>query len=214
MHLATNPSKHLAPTDHHDLESFYWIMLWVMLPHIPYNILRDVLWGVFPVFGDGDTEPKLSALEKYQWPHCKIDRFYMPESRPRHTLMADFGRLAPEGMLQSSRVSPTHDSVGKVFKDALASPGWLDIDGSRYGGLIVDKPTRRTLRWASNHRYLPAPVVFSPNIRSSRSGAMMPSGNTGKSLRRGRATVHGGDDAELSAQDSSCEQLTRRRIAV
>ncbi|KAI0692471.1 hypothetical protein C8T65DRAFT_522545, partial [Cerioporus squamosus] len=110
---------------HHDLESFYWILVWVVLRHTVHNLPEAKAQKVF-AYGDDLT----SAGNKSEWLETIVDMIDIPDNQPLIKLLRDMAFLVIKSVgSKISKPEPmTYDDVLQLFDEALASPGWPDID--------------------------------------------------------------------------------------
>ena len=117
--------KRVVHSVQHDLESFYWVLLWVVLRHIKHNFSDADAQNIF-VFGDDD----LNAAKKRQWLDATIDRFQVEANQPLQKLLVEFGFLILKAR-GSKLVDPVpmgYKDVTKIFDTALSSPRWPEKD--------------------------------------------------------------------------------------
>ncbi|TFK88995.1 hypothetical protein K466DRAFT_546057 [Polyporus arcularius HHB13444] len=110
---------------HHDLESLYWVLVWIVLRHTVHNLSVTQAQGVF-VFGID----RQSAGMKVEWVSSQVDEFEIPGNEPLTKLLRDMALLVIKSIgTKTSKPEPlTHDAVIQLFDEALASPGWPEID--------------------------------------------------------------------------------------
>ncbi|KAI0788307.1 hypothetical protein C8Q74DRAFT_672954 [Fomes fomentarius] len=101
---------------HHDLESAYWVLLWLVLRHTEHNLGQLVCKNVF-VFGDDDK----AAAAKYLWVILHSKELVVKGNEPLTTLLLEFRSL-----LYRSADHPNpaeilnHDSVLEIFRKAIS----------------------------------------------------------------------------------------------
>ncbi|TFK79020.1 hypothetical protein K466DRAFT_606466 [Polyporus arcularius HHB13444] len=110
---------------HHDLESVYWILVWVVLRHTAHNLSRASAQGVF--FHESDFT---SAGLKNEWLQWVVDQLEIPGNEPLVKLVRDMaGLVVRSNGWKFFKPDPmTYDQVLQLFDEALASPGWPDND--------------------------------------------------------------------------------------
>ena len=110
---------------HHDLESIYWVLVFVVLRHTAHNLSMTEARSIFP-FGPDFT----SAGAKRQWIGSKVDSFDLPNNKPLVTLLREMAMLVYDQIpAKRGEATPmTHDAVIQLFNDALDSPGWPVAD--------------------------------------------------------------------------------------
>ncbi|OBZ70715.1 hypothetical protein A0H81_09148 [Grifola frondosa] len=112
----------------HDLESFYWVLIWIVLRHTAHNdpegkLARDSL------FKAGQYAGRV-ALMKLGW--LTEDSVIVEGNPPLSVLLRDFTRLCLKQFIRSKNDQDgdplTYEAVLKIFDDALASDGWPEND--------------------------------------------------------------------------------------
>ena len=107
----------------HDLESFYWVLLWVVLRHTQHPLGKGFYENIF-VRGD--------QLRKWLW---VADRDAIPgledakmlvfiDNEPLTSLVEEFRLLVKDQYLRPSEDVLTHDAVLAIFDGELAKDGW------------------------------------------------------------------------------------------
>ncbi|KAI0692480.1 hypothetical protein C8T65DRAFT_745139 [Cerioporus squamosus] len=110
---------------HHDLESFYWVLVWIILRHTAHNFPVTQAQDVF-VYGKDAHSLGMKSV----WVNSQVGRFDIPGNQPLVKLLRDMGDLVIKNY-GSKFMKPehmTHDAVIQLFDEALASPGWPEID--------------------------------------------------------------------------------------
>ncbi|KAI0363870.1 hypothetical protein BV20DRAFT_83565 [Pilatotrama ljubarskyi] len=113
---------------HHDLESFYWVLLWVVLRHTKHDHPKGqhACTQVFK-FGD-DSE---SSAMKRDW---IVDQARAPlgiaDNEPLSTLLADLSDIVGDNFPQWKRepLYLTYDRMLEKFDTALAKESWPEND--------------------------------------------------------------------------------------
>ena len=111
---------------HHDLESVYWVLVWIILRHTVHTLSMEDARAVF-VFGRDSA----SYSAKDYWIQKQVDRFDIPGNKPLVKLLRDMAMLVIQQVpakLNSKSTPMTHDAVIQLFNDALDSPGWPEAD--------------------------------------------------------------------------------------
>ena len=121
----------------HDIHSFYWVLIWVVLRHTAHNMPRRK--GAHPseacarVFKQGSSEEAADA--KRSWFYHESKFLVITGNSPLTALVNEFGAL-----LRSNRGSPDmpldYDEVLAVFDRALGRQDWPKSN---------DGPVRHTL---------------------------------------------------------------------
>ncbi|KAF9808132.1 hypothetical protein IEO21_07968 [Rhodonia placenta] len=112
----------------HDLESFYWLLFWLMLRHTQHSHPDGQKASDFYF-----KAPSESALAEYKriWliQHAPIS---VPGNHPMSKLLVDLRDLCRRNCLLSHLNNPieplTHEAMLAKFNEALASPGWPEYD--------------------------------------------------------------------------------------
>ncbi len=111
---------------HHDLESVYWILVWIILRHTRHDsrATNKACGNLFKFDSDGD-----SADAKRSWLFRK-GTIGVIDNAPLSWLIQEFTVLTYKHL--SSRdgpgVSLTHDAVLKIFDQALKRTDWPEQD--------------------------------------------------------------------------------------
>ncbi|KAI0648716.1 hypothetical protein C8Q79DRAFT_1007290 [Trametes meyenii] len=110
---------------HHDLESFYWVLLWVIVRHTAHGQSEDICNRIFKYGDDEDSaDAKRGSLERIV--------FDIPDNKPLTYLLRELTALVLEHIPTTRRnvkqTLLTYDAVLDVFNTALAMPGWPDKD--------------------------------------------------------------------------------------
>ncbi len=100
---------------HHDLESAYWVLLWLILRHTEHNRGQTVCKDVF-VFGDDSK----AAAAKLLWIILNSKELVVKGNEPLTTLLLDFQSLLSRSMghPQPAKIL-NHDSVLEIFRKAI-----------------------------------------------------------------------------------------------
>ncbi|EED84135.1 predicted protein [Postia placenta Mad-698-R] len=110
----------------HDLESFYWLLFWLMLRHTKHD----------HHYGQKTSDlyfkaPSDSALAEYKsvWLIQNMP-ILVPGNRPLSKLLVDLGDLCRRNcLLVKDPIEPlTHEAMLARFNEALASPDWPEED--------------------------------------------------------------------------------------
>ncbi|KAI0769578.1 hypothetical protein BD413DRAFT_74849 [Trametes elegans] len=110
---------------HHDLESYYWVLLWIVLRHTRHNHPkgREACAKVFPYSDDTDAVYAKSGFLSRTRPTFQVDN-----NEPLTQLLLRFGSLVKES--EDKHVRLTYDAVLSIFDDVLAMPNWPENDRS------------------------------------------------------------------------------------
>ncbi|EED84134.1 predicted protein [Postia placenta Mad-698-R] len=113
----------------HDLESFYWLLFWLMLRHTKHHPNEQKASDFY------FKAPSESALAEYKsvW-LIQNTPISVPGNRPMSKLLADLGDLCRRNCLLSHLNHPieplTHEAMLAKFNEALASPDWPEDDSA------------------------------------------------------------------------------------
>ncbi|KAI0350428.1 hypothetical protein OH77DRAFT_1431046 [Trametes cingulata] len=107
----------------HDLESFYWVLLWIVLRHTECVRVDPTLCG--RAFEDKDDAGAVAA--KRAW-LGRIVRLKIPDNEPLSELLAAFDALVYQANLRqthaTTQVPLTYRAVLDIFDAALARTDW------------------------------------------------------------------------------------------
>ena len=105
----------------HDLESFYWLLVWLVLRHTKYRhaMGQATLQTIFG--GDSPT----SFLVKRGWISDE-DELTVDGNEPFNILLRKFRELCKQSYLPAGRI--TYDDVLAIFKEALGRNDWPSND--------------------------------------------------------------------------------------
>ncbi|KAI0753843.1 hypothetical protein C8Q74DRAFT_1182164, partial [Fomes fomentarius] len=101
---------------HHDLESAYWVLLWLVLRHTEHNLGQEVCKDVFIVGNDHSA-----AAAKLYWIFCQARNLVVEGNQPLTTLLLEFVSLISRS---ARHTNPSeilnHKSVLDIFRKAIA----------------------------------------------------------------------------------------------
>jgi hypothetical protein len=113
---------------HHDLESFYWVLIWIVLRYTSHQH-KDGKNACMQLF-DHHKENILSAIKLTWLLHSQLT---IKDNKPLTTLLTQLSDLFLAQ--QSSRLHPgiplTHDTMLEAFDKALLDTGWPENDVAR-----------------------------------------------------------------------------------
>ena len=110
----------------HDLESFYWVLLWVVLRHTAHrHPAKDQ--ALPSIFTEGDDWSAAGAKAIWLGGSTKL---VIPKNKPLTKLMEKYRLLARDNWQSHHRSgkSLTYEAVEEIFVTALASKGWPTDD--------------------------------------------------------------------------------------
>ncbi|KAI0788266.1 hypothetical protein C8Q74DRAFT_1367019 [Fomes fomentarius] len=110
---------------YHDLESIYWVLVWIVLRHTAHNFSVTDAQDVF-VFGSDNR----SAASKKHWLDPLVDRFDIPGNEPFVKLLREYAVLLikNKGSKLAEPERLTYDVALELFTQVLDSPGWPECD--------------------------------------------------------------------------------------
>ncbi|KAJ7091941.1 hypothetical protein B0H15DRAFT_1021266 [Mycena belliarum] len=118
----------------HDLESFYWVLIWILLRHADHASPNGAM--ACSLLFDKDTDGDASA-NKLQWLLARRVRSNLfPSNPPLSRLVGElsviFFHQASSSTPEASGVPATHESVLAAFDRALESDDWPIVpDGAK-----------------------------------------------------------------------------------
>ncbi|KAI0648618.1 hypothetical protein C8Q79DRAFT_903294, partial [Trametes meyenii] len=114
----------------HDLESFYWVLVWIVLRHTNHDHPSGMR-ACDKVFPYGDDEDATIHKEAWinRWPAIKIHG-----NEPLSVLLDKFGQLvddATKGPRHGPQIPLTYDAILQVFDEVLTRNDWPVDDKER-----------------------------------------------------------------------------------
>ncbi|KAI0788320.1 hypothetical protein C8Q74DRAFT_1446778 [Fomes fomentarius] len=113
---------------HHDLESVYWVLLWVVLRHTKHSLGPEKCGHVFTYGNDQQAyDAKMSWIGPT--PHFdtrKSSRLVVENNEPLTTLLEKFRRLVRHQFTNGAKLD--YESVLEIFEEALKKPQWPKKD--------------------------------------------------------------------------------------
>ncbi|PIL28127.1 hypothetical protein GSI_09778 [Ganoderma sinense ZZ0214-1] len=125
LNPSPEPIIHAIP---HDLESFYWVLLWVVLRHTKHVVAsmkgKSRHETCAEVFKQGDAEE--ASKSKFFWVKFHVKYLDVTRNKPLTDLLKQFAVL-----INDDNVVLDYDQVLELFNTALASESWPDakLDG-------------------------------------------------------------------------------------
>lgn len=164
---------------YHDLESFYWVLLWVVLRHTDHkHALREKASADIFKYG----EDRLAAGQKIAWLQDESKVLGIKGNTPLTALLDKYKRLVARSVFTKEEKNRlTYEAVEKLFRDALDDNRWPVNDAAktfvlpdpRTRTVVVGLPNRKP-RTASRRSVpakqkqpVPGPAVRSGNKRKS-----------------------------------------------
>ena len=119
MSVALLWSDDIAHAICHDLEGFYWVLLWVVIRHVAHrHPLGNALCA--KVFPNSDTVAAWGR--KVEWFNMEFRHFSVPENAPLLDLIYQLAGLVQKARLRS--VELDYDTFLAAFDQALAREDW------------------------------------------------------------------------------------------
>ncbi|KAI0769593.1 hypothetical protein BD413DRAFT_477403 [Trametes elegans] len=122
-----DPDAPVVPHDtHHDLESFFWVLLWIVLRHTHHNHVdgREACSKVFKFGSDTDA-----LAGKTNWLFRRY-ALQISGNKPLSDLLEGFKNLVDKANARTEPVPLTYEAVLAVFDEALARPDWPENDAA------------------------------------------------------------------------------------
>ena len=122
--MAIDVLKHKMHERKHDLESIYWLLIWIILRHVDHDQPK---WACRDLFDVDDR--KLAAAAKVDWLGSSDLRANSNE--PLTGLLESLRILFKKqlGDKDTPRVEVAYDTLLATIDDALSLPGWPENDG-------------------------------------------------------------------------------------
>ncbi|KAI1788690.1 hypothetical protein LXA43DRAFT_1024688 [Ganoderma leucocontextum] len=105
----------------HNIHSFYWVLLWVILHHTVHNMPRTKGEACARVFKQGDSEEAAAAKRNWFWEEWEY--LAIRDNGALTALMKEFSALVRASMLPP-KTSLKYDAVLDVFDRVLARVDW------------------------------------------------------------------------------------------
>ncbi|KAH9884212.1 hypothetical protein C8Q73DRAFT_796335 [Cubamyces lactineus] len=151
-------AKAALHTYRHDLESFFWVLLWIVLRHTAHNHANGKA-ACDTFFPFGNDSQATTIKRGFLGGH----RLEITNNMPLTVLLAKFKIMVSRATIvedpllgdMNTRVPLTYDSVLEIFNEALARDDWPENDASI--PYVPDK-TRTTTLFPDDDNPQPAPV--------------------------------------------------------
>ncbi|KAJ7072011.1 hypothetical protein C8F01DRAFT_1102168, partial [Mycena amicta] len=148
-HHRNIPFQHQA---HHDIESFYWLLIWVLLRHAKHSLPDGPL--ACATFFDKERDSDAIA-QKVNWLARTSMASIFPDNPTLSTLIDELRQVIYQGQkslrLTTSVVPLTHERMISHFAAALAQDDWPRTDGA----IPFDPPSLEAGAAAMHYRPLP-----------------------------------------------------------
>ena len=108
----------------HDLESIYWLLIWIILRHVEHNQGEEACGKLFDV-----DDRELAASQKRTW--LVTSDLRISNNEPLTGLLESLRILFRKqlGDKDTASVEVTYDTLLATIDDALSLPGWPEDDG-------------------------------------------------------------------------------------
>ncbi|KAI0763857.1 hypothetical protein BD413DRAFT_616175 [Trametes elegans] len=156
---------------HHDLESIYWVLVWIVLRHTKHShpLGQKACSEVFVMPGDSTS---VSAGAKVVWVLSQVnddEQLVIPGNEPLTRLLADLAVLVENHLPYAAWRKPTPltpEAMLEKFDAALAMDGWAEKDYVRC--TLLDKPRRNNILTENpSHLLRSAPVTIQQSSYST-----------------------------------------------
>ncbi|KAI0750224.1 hypothetical protein C8Q80DRAFT_1253760 [Daedaleopsis nitida] len=139
----------------HDLESYYWVLLWIILRHTLHSLGQPRCEDIF-VYGK-DSEARMRKLDWVNFNDKKEKRYLVNVSnnRPLTLLLREYRRLVKTHI--DTQTGLDYESVLSIFDNALNMDGWPS-DSDRIECTLLDKPRTHVSLMNDNRQALPHPA--------------------------------------------------------
>ncbi|KAI0788299.1 hypothetical protein C8Q74DRAFT_1367046 [Fomes fomentarius] len=174
----------LIHTLRHDLESFYWVLLWVIFRHTKHSRTQAICEEIFVYGNDSNASHLKIGWLNSQVPHLK-SQLKIAQNRPLTRLIRKYGALVCGFVRDQSNLD--HDSVLALFDEALNDSERWPQEDDFVECTLLDKPKSQSL--------------LQPIIPASRGVLPLPS--LYESMQRSAARLHAGTRAVHSAPGSA-----------
>jgi hypothetical protein len=133
----------------HDLESFYWIFVWIALCHLRHNHpdREFALAKLFEGDGSGDDE-KRAGERKRHW--LKANHLAIDGNPPLSEILSDMTELCSRWVLESREGQKEEDWYQEflgIIEKGLQRTDWPKNDGAKVMSLITSVKLGRTVSW-------------------------------------------------------------------
>ena len=122
--MAIDVLKHKMHERKHDLESIYWLLIWIILRHVDHDQPK---WACRDLFDVDDR--KLAAAAKVDWLGSSDLR--VKNNEPLTGLLKSLRILFKKQLadIDTASVEVTYDTLLAAIDNALSLPGWPEDDG-------------------------------------------------------------------------------------
>lgn len=201
----------------HDLESFYWVLLWVVLRHTSNTLGIERCREIFEFKHDEDAAARKLGWLAHDDLQGKRHLFYAYHNVPLTNLMRQFRFLVQQNAL--SRAGIDYDDVLKIFDAALSKGNWPEDDWvpcpSSSEARSQDSrlhcacaPRRRNASPAVSSSQPPVEHPATPSKQGPCDNTVprMHTAQTSRGTKRSRAEAESDDREEPTAQPSIREE--------
>lgn len=139
--LLPTTSARVVHAIHHDLESFYWVLLWVVLRHtnqrLKHKKKQTRQQTCANVFKRGDA--KKADVAKFFWLRSDAENLQFSRNRPLTNLMAEFALLVAHN--NPCQKGLDYANVLALFNTALAAESWPEDNDGPVDYISLDSKT-------------------------------------------------------------------------
>ncbi|KAI0711840.1 hypothetical protein C8T65DRAFT_182825 [Cerioporus squamosus] len=117
---------------HHDLESSFWALLWIVLRHTKISMPADTWESVFPYGDDKRTRDAKRTWVGDDDEHEDEEQLVVVNNEPLTTLLFDLRALVRRNILKRKTWRFTYDVVLTLLHAAVEKQGWPADDRQEY----------------------------------------------------------------------------------
>ncbi|EED82236.1 predicted protein [Postia placenta Mad-698-R] len=121
------PGQSVTHSVHHDMESFYWLLIWIVLRHTEHTHFK-VNGACHEVFRSGDEASAAHAKQAFIVSDRPIE---VKGNKPLSHLLSTLWHLMTQTVKSAINPRParlTHAEMLRAFKEALDMDGWPEND--------------------------------------------------------------------------------------
>lgn len=121
------PGQSVTHSVHHDMESFYWLLIWIVLRHTEHTHFK-VNGACHEVFRSGDEASAAHAKKDFIVSDRPIE---VKGNKPLSHLLSTLWHLMTQTVKSAINPRPsrlTHAEMLRAFKEALDMDGWPEND--------------------------------------------------------------------------------------
>ncbi|KAI0711836.1 hypothetical protein C8T65DRAFT_776326 [Cerioporus squamosus] len=119
--------KNTVPAVCHDLQSFYWVLMWLILRHTDHSLGQEYSLELFRAGDDqAAAAAKLAWINPFGWfTDERQTEFRVTKNAPLTALIENFRVILSQSLFYPRAPPPvrlTYDSVSEIFCKAIADP--------------------------------------------------------------------------------------------